>query len=182
LTCTHAVFPEMGCFSTKSTSACENVQHGKTRGGIPFGRGALSYFLRNHFFIGEVKYKAAILPEAQPAIIDKALFEAVQQKAVSAPIPQDLDQAKNRSPLEGSAVRRCRPSHLLITSRKCVGCSNGTLAGLAPFKIRSARSEARSSRAADFDRYRGLADIDPAKEHIGIFVVARLARNLRKQR
>ena len=53
---------------------------GKTRGGIPFGRGALSYFLRNRFFIGEVKYRAEILPGEQPAILDKALFEAVQQK------------------------------------------------------------------------------------------------------
>src|SRR5499427_2073693 len=52
----------------------------KTRGGIPFGRGALSYFLRNGFLIGEVKYKGEILPGEQPAILDKALFEAVQQK------------------------------------------------------------------------------------------------------
>jgi site-specific DNA recombinase len=53
---------------------------GKTRGGIPFGRGALSYFLRNRFFIGEVRYKGEILPGEQPAILDKTLFEAVQQK------------------------------------------------------------------------------------------------------
>ena len=53
---------------------------GKTRGGIPFGRGALSYFLRNRFFIGEVRYKGDVLPGEQPAILDKALFEAVQQK------------------------------------------------------------------------------------------------------
>jgi site-specific DNA recombinase len=53
---------------------------GKTRGGIPFGRGTLSHLLRNRFFIGEVKYKDEILPGEQPAIIDKALFEAVQQK------------------------------------------------------------------------------------------------------
>jgi site-specific DNA recombinase len=53
---------------------------GKTRGGIPFGRGALSYFLRNRFFIGEVQYKGEVLPGEQPAIMDKALFEAVQQK------------------------------------------------------------------------------------------------------
>src|SRR3974377_592596 len=51
---------------------------GKTRGGIPFGRGALSYFLRNRFFIGEVKYGNEILPGEQPAILDRALFEAVQ--------------------------------------------------------------------------------------------------------
>jgi hypothetical protein len=54
---------------------------GKTpRGGIPFGRGALSYFLRNRFFIGEVKYRGEILPGEQPAILDKALFAAFQQK------------------------------------------------------------------------------------------------------
>ena len=53
---------------------------GKTRGGIPFGRGALSYFLRNRFFIGEVKYKGEVLPGEQPPIMDKSLFEAVQQK------------------------------------------------------------------------------------------------------
>jgi site-specific DNA recombinase len=53
---------------------------GKTRGGIPFGRGALSYFLRNRFFIGEVKYKGEVLPGEQPTIMDKSLFEAVQQK------------------------------------------------------------------------------------------------------
>ena len=49
-------------------------------GGIPFGRGALSHFLRNRFFIGEVKYKGEVLPGEQPAIMDKSLFEAVQQK------------------------------------------------------------------------------------------------------
>ena len=56
---------------------------GKTRGGIPFGRGALAYFLRNRFFIGEVKYRGEILPGEQPAILDRPLFEAVQQKLSS---------------------------------------------------------------------------------------------------
>jgi DNA invertase Pin-like site-specific DNA recombinase len=53
---------------------------GKSRGGIPFGRGTLSHFLRNRFFIGEVKYSGEILPGEQPPIIDKPLFEAVEQK------------------------------------------------------------------------------------------------------
>ena len=53
---------------------------GATRGGVPFGRGSLFYLLRNHFYIGEVKYKNEILPGEQPAIMDRALFEAVQQK------------------------------------------------------------------------------------------------------
>jgi hypothetical protein len=53
---------------------------GATRGGIPFGRGSLFYLLRNRFYIGEVKYKDEILPGEQPAIMDRALFYAVQQK------------------------------------------------------------------------------------------------------
>jgi DNA invertase Pin-like site-specific DNA recombinase len=53
---------------------------GATRGGIPFGRGSLFYLLRNRFYIGEVKYKDEILPGEQPAIMDRALFDAVQQK------------------------------------------------------------------------------------------------------
>jgi site-specific DNA recombinase len=53
---------------------------GATRGGVIFGRGALFYLLRNRFYIGEVKYKDEILPGEQPAIMDRALFDAVQQK------------------------------------------------------------------------------------------------------
>jgi DNA invertase Pin-like site-specific DNA recombinase len=53
---------------------------GKTRGGIPFGRGTLSHLLRNRFFIGEVEYKGEILPGEQPPIMDRALFDRVQEK------------------------------------------------------------------------------------------------------
>ncbi len=53
---------------------------GAVRGGVPFGRGSLFYLLRNRFYIGEVNYKDEILPGEQPAIMDRALFDAVQQK------------------------------------------------------------------------------------------------------
>jgi site-specific DNA recombinase len=53
---------------------------GATHGGIPFERGSLFYLLRNQFYVGEVKYKGEILPGEQPAIMDKELFGAVQQK------------------------------------------------------------------------------------------------------
>jgi site-specific DNA recombinase len=56
---------------------------GTTRGGIPFGRGALYYLLSNHFYIGEVKYKNEILPGEQPTIMDRALFDAVRQKSLA---------------------------------------------------------------------------------------------------
>jgi DNA invertase Pin-like site-specific DNA recombinase len=56
---------------------------GATRGGIPFGRGALYYLLSNHFYIGEVKYKNEILPGEQPPIMNRGLFEAVRQKSLA---------------------------------------------------------------------------------------------------
>src|SRR6266566_8434013 len=46
---------------------------GATRGGIPFGRGALYYLLSNRFYIGEVVFKGEVLPGEQPSIIDRAL-------------------------------------------------------------------------------------------------------------
>src|SRR4030081_1654120 len=72
---------------------------GATRGGIPFGRGALYYVLSNHFYIGEVKYKNEILPGEQPPIMDRALFDAVRQKS--------LDQWSHRS------IVRNKSDHLL---------------------------------------------------------------------
>src|SRR6201998_956296 len=53
---------------------------GGARGGIPFERGTLFYLLRNRFYIGEVRYKGEILPGEQPPIMERALFDAVQQK------------------------------------------------------------------------------------------------------
>ena len=56
------------------------LKTGATRGGILFGRGSLFYLLRNHFYIGKVKYKNEVLPGEQPAILERALFDAVQKK------------------------------------------------------------------------------------------------------
>src|SRR6202162_2947929 len=61
----------------------KQLSTGATRGGIPFGRGALYYVLSNHFYIGEVKYKNEILPGEQPPIMDRTLFEAVRKKCLA---------------------------------------------------------------------------------------------------
>ena len=56
------------------------LSNGRTIGGIPFSRGSLAALLRNRFYIGEVRYKGEIFPGEQFAILDRALFEAVQSK------------------------------------------------------------------------------------------------------
>jgi site-specific DNA recombinase len=88
---------------------------GATRGGIPFGRGALYYVLSNHFYIGEVKYKNEILPGEQPPIMDRALFEAVRQKSLTQWSHRTLIRNKSDHLLTGllfdDAGHRMIPTH-----------------------------------------------------------------------
>jgi site-specific DNA recombinase len=93
----------------------KKLSTGTTRGGIPFGRGSLYYLLSNHFYIGEVKYKNEILPGEQPAILDRALFEAVREKALSQWSHRTLKRNKSGYPLTGllfdDAGHRMVPTH-----------------------------------------------------------------------
>jgi DNA invertase Pin-like site-specific DNA recombinase len=88
---------------------------GTTRGGIPFGRGALYYLLSNHFYIGEVKYKNEILPGEQPPIMDRALFEAVRQKSLAQWSHRTTTRNKSDDLLSGllfdDAGHRMIPTH-----------------------------------------------------------------------
>src|SRR4051812_24361226 len=56
---------------------------GRTIGGIPFTRGPLAYLLRNRVYLGEVAYRGSIHPGEHAPILDRALFEAVQEKLAS---------------------------------------------------------------------------------------------------
>jgi site-specific DNA recombinase len=57
-----------------------HLSDGRTIGGIPFTRGPLAYLLRNRFYIGEVAFGGQICPGEHPPILDRGLFEAVQQR------------------------------------------------------------------------------------------------------
>src|ERR1700694_4715279 len=88
---------------------------GATRGGIPFGRGALYYVLSNPFYIGEVKYKNEILPGEQPPIMDRVLFEAVRQKSLAQWSHRTVIRNKSEHLLTGllfdDAGHRMVPTH-----------------------------------------------------------------------
>jgi site-specific DNA recombinase len=93
----------------------QHLSSGKTRGGVPFGRGALYYLLSNHFYIGEVKYKNEILPGEQPAIIDRTLFVAVRQKSLAQWSHRTVVRSKSDHLLTGllfdDAGHRMIPTH-----------------------------------------------------------------------
>ncbi len=93
----------------------KRLSTGATRGGIPFGRGALYYLLGNHFYIGEVKYKNEILPGEQPLIMDRALFEAVRKKSLAQWSHRTVVRSKSDHLLAGllfdDAGHRMVPTH-----------------------------------------------------------------------
>jgi len=56
------------------------LKTGETIGGIFFTRGSVAQLLRNRFYVGEITFRGEVLKGEQPAILDKALFDAVQAK------------------------------------------------------------------------------------------------------
>jgi DNA invertase Pin-like site-specific DNA recombinase len=91
------------------------LSNGRTIGGIPFTRGSLAAFLRNRFYIGEVQYKGEIFPGEQPAILDRALFEAVQTQLDQQRTNYAKARQKSQSLLTGRIFdargNRMTPSH-----------------------------------------------------------------------
>jgi site-specific DNA recombinase len=75
----------------------------------------LYYLLSNRFYIGEVKYKDEILPGEQPPIMDRALFEAVRQKALDQWSHRTVVRNKSDQLLSGlvfdDAGHRMIPTH-----------------------------------------------------------------------
>ena len=91
------------------------LSNGRTIGGIPFTRGSLAAFLRNRFYIGEVRYKGEVFPGEQTAILDRALFEAVQTKLDQQRTNHAKDRQQSQSLLMGRIFddrgNRMTPSH-----------------------------------------------------------------------
>jgi site-specific DNA recombinase len=91
------------------------LSNGRTIGGIPFTRGSLAALLRNRFYIGEVRYKGEVFPGEQPAILGRALFEAVQTKLDRQRTNHTKTRQQSRSLLMGRIFdergNRMTPSH-----------------------------------------------------------------------
>ena len=97
------------------TSKVRLLRTGETVGGIPFTRGPLAYLLRNRFYIGEVVFKGEVLKGEQPAIVDRALFDAVQAKLDEQLNNHNSDRMKSEALLAGRIFEdrgnRMSPSH-----------------------------------------------------------------------
>ena len=91
------------------------LRTGETVGGICFTRGSLAQLLRNRFFIGEITFRGEVLKGEQPAILDRALFDAVQAKLDRQTNNRNTKRMQSEAPLIGRIFddrgNRMCPSH-----------------------------------------------------------------------
>jgi len=91
---------------------------GSTRGGIRFGVGPLAYLLRNRFVIGEVVYRGAVHRGEHEPIVDRPLFDAVQEKLAASATARELRLKASPAPLAGRSFddrgNRMTPTHTCV--------------------------------------------------------------------
>ena len=76
---------------------------GRTVGGTTFSRGALFHLLRNRIYLGQIVHKDLVHPGAHPAIVEDAMFAAVQHHLAANARRHRLGEASRvvRAPLTG---------------------------------------------------------------------------------
>jgi hypothetical protein len=91
------------------------LSNGETRGGIPFGAGALAHLLRNRFYIGEIDYRGEIHAGEHEAILDRVLFDKVQAKLTKGAVDRTMRLNGSPALLMGRIFddvgNRMTPSH-----------------------------------------------------------------------
>jgi site-specific DNA recombinase len=87
---------------------------GHRRGGRPFTRSSLYHLLTNVTYIGQVRYRQEIHPGEQPAIVDRALWQEVQELvARNGRARKAALRTRSRALLQG--LLYCRPCGCAMT-------------------------------------------------------------------
>ena len=88
---------------------------GRVQGGGRFGVGALAYLLKNRFYVGEVVYRGEVYRGDRQPIIERAVFETVQEKLAQNAVDRDLQLKGSLAVLAGRIFddrgNRMTPSH-----------------------------------------------------------------------
>jgi len=89
--------------------------NGKRRGGVPFGKGALAYLLKNRCYVGEISHKGQIHIADHKPIIARETFDAVQTTFAANAVARKAKSKATPFLLAGylfdSAGNRMTPSH-----------------------------------------------------------------------
>jgi site-specific DNA recombinase len=73
----------------------------KFNGGIPFTYGPLAYFLKNRVYVGETGHKEKWFPGEHAAIVDRKIFDQVQQLLASQPAARKARRTASEALLLG---------------------------------------------------------------------------------
>ena len=97
----HALQRELA--ATGIVSKRHTTLAGRTTGGATFSRGALFHLMRNRIYLGQIVHKDLVHPGAHDAIVDEALFAAVQQHLDANARRHQLGEERRviRAPLTG---------------------------------------------------------------------------------
>ena len=77
------------------------LSSGKARGGVFFGRGALASLLRNRIYLGELRHHSESHPAEHRAILDRDLFDRVQERLTNAAVAFGQKRASEGFLLKG---------------------------------------------------------------------------------
>jgi DNA invertase Pin-like site-specific DNA recombinase len=80
------------------------IRTGRVMGDLPFSRGALFHLLRNRIYRGEIVHKDIAHPGNHEAIVDEALFDAVQAQLDRSAVRRGHKAVSERAPLVGRIV------------------------------------------------------------------------------
>jgi site-specific DNA recombinase len=80
---------------------CRNTKVRKFNGGIPFTYGPLAYFLKNRIYVGETGHKEKWFPGEHAAIVDRKIFDQVQQLLASQPAGRKARRTASEALLMG---------------------------------------------------------------------------------
>jgi site-specific DNA recombinase len=80
---------------------CRNTKVRKFNGGIPFTYGPLAYFLKNRIYVGETGHKEKWFPGEHAAIVDRKIFDQVQQLLASQPAGRNARRTASEALLMG---------------------------------------------------------------------------------
>jgi site-specific DNA recombinase len=88
-------------FNRRIYTKTTRLSDGRVRGGIVFTKGSVAYLLKNRVYVGEIVHKTQHYPGEHEPILDKALFEAVQEKLASQSRARRASRINNGSLLTG---------------------------------------------------------------------------------
>ncbi len=99
------------------------LKDGSVRGGIPFTRGPLFHLLKNRVYRGETVHKGKAWPGEHEAIIEKDLWETVQQRIVVNTVDRKLRRKARESSLLAGIIFDCHsrkmcPSHTVRKAKR----------------------------------------------------------------